>query len=154
MVNKRDFNIKVMHEIGLEVDKNNNIVDQDTGNTLTFKDKTIKYENANTRRDEVQFDPLSNPPMMNSLFDYYLNKIEGEGKYVKEYHKSNNEKGEKGYIELKENKQNIRSGSYYNDSVKYADLILKINESKDDINLPAFDTPPVPNQGGRKNGTK
>jgi hypothetical protein len=154
MTNKKDFNIGLMQEMGLEV-KDNNIIDQDNGTQLKFKDRPIKFENA--RRDEVQFDPLTNPPMMNALFNYYLDKLDGEGRYVSTYHKSVEDRGEKGYVELKENKEEetrtIRSGNYHSDSVKYADLILKLNESKDDLNLETYDKLALEEQA-RRYGTK
>lgn len=125
-MNKEDFNNKVMQEIGLEVDSNGNVIDQDSRNLIQFKSKNIKCTNIG--RDDIPFNPLENASLMSKLFSYYVDKLDKEdGRYVSVYYPNARDKGEKGYIELKEGNNVIKSGTYYNDSIKYAELMMTLN---------------------------
>lgn len=125
-MNKEDFNNKVMQEIGLEVDSNGNVIDQDSRNLIQFKSKNIKCTNIG--RDDIPFNPLENASLMSKLFSYYVDKLDKEdGRYVSVYYPNARDKGEKGYIELKEGTNVIKSGTYYNDSIKYAELMITLN---------------------------
>jgi len=128
MSTKKEFEAKVMQEVGLEVDTNGNVVDQDTGVQFYFKNKPVKAENVD--RDSILFDPLNNQNMMSKIFSYHTEKLhQEEGRYVGIYY-SSGDRGEKSHIELKEGEGVIKSGSYYNDSIKLADLIMGLNGNK------------------------
>lgn len=134
---------KIMQEIGLDIDDNNHIIDQDTGVALQFKGKQLKYINnkkCRLERNEIPFDPVCDAKLMNNLFAYYINKINAEdGRYVNIYYSVQDKNSKKGSIILKEERDNItmQSNSYYNDSLKYMDLILQLNGN--DNNLNAYD---------------
>lgn len=134
---------RLMSEIGLDVDDNNHIVDQDTGMNLQFNGKNLLCDDPTKRifkkRDEITFNPIESPKLMNSLFSYYINKIhEEDGRYINIYYPVQD--GDKGYMELKEETTNttMKSNSYKNDCLKYADLILQLN-GNDDNDLRKFD---------------
>ena len=139
-----DLTVKLMQEIGLDIDNNKHIVDQDTGSLLQFNGKNLKFvenEEEFIPRGDAAFDPIGNPKLMNHLFSYYTSKIHDEdGRYVNIYYPVQDSKDvKKGAIELKEEKENIklRSENYYNDSLKYMDLILQLNG--EDGNLSEYD---------------
>lgn len=126
MKTKEDFNIRMLQEIGLEIDKTGHVVDQDTGTKLQFKGKHLKVGPCN--REEIPFDPFTNSNIMSSLFGYFVsNKMEEEGRYVSTYYSTTKERNERGTIELKEGEEVVASAKYYSDSLKYGDLILKLN---------------------------
>jgi len=148
MITKQDFNVIILQEIGLEVDKDGIVSDQDTGTKLEYNKKKLTLSNnkevKHLNTEFVEFNPIDNPQLMNSLFDYYLNKINREDdRYIGMYHSSTNDKTKKGHIELKEGDSSIKSGDFYNDSLKYGDLILKLNESPVNIDLEALDKEPI-----------
>lgn len=70
----------LMHEIGLDVDKNNNIVDQDNGQPIHFNGKELKYNLGERRsrmgRNDIGFDPINDTKVMSHLFSFYLDKKE------------------------------------------------------------------------------
>ena len=128
----------VMHEIGLDVDKYNNIVDQDNGQPLHFNGKVLKYNLSNRKihmgRNDIEFDPIDNTKIMSHLFSYYLDKKnEEDGTYFPVYFPVNKADG-KSALEVRGN-STFKSKSYKNDSLKYVDLILRINGNTDiDLN--------------------
>ena len=120
----------IMHEIGLDVDKNNNIVDQDNGQPIHFNGKELKYNLGEKKlrigRNDVEFDPIENTKIMSHLFSYYLDKKnEEDGTYFPVYFSVSNPDG-KSSLEIKGD-NTFKSKYYKNESLKYADAILRIN---------------------------
>lgn len=144
---KVELTEKLMQEIGLEIDSNHCIVDQDNGSRLQFNGKNLKYieDGIRTGRNDLEFNPVENSKLMNHLFSYYTNKIHQEdGRYINIYYPVECAEN-KGFIELKDGDNNImRSGEYYNDSLKYADLIFQLN-GEEDVDLSEYDSkrPPI-----------
>lgn len=126
-----DFAIAVMQELGLETTPDGKCYDPETGTVLSYKDKPLKFANENTfvRKGEALFDPLSNPNMMNQLFSYYTTRLnEEDGRYIELYYQDSGSKdSSKGVIKCREGQTIHSSGEFYNDSVKYADLIAELN---------------------------
>lgn len=131
---------KIMQEIGLEADQDNCIVDQDTGIQLQFNGKKIKYDKNIHMGKEICFDPVENTKLMHHLFSYYVDKVHNEGgRYINIYYPVEGQTPNKGSIELKDDQNNkMRSAEYYNDSLKYADLIFQLN-GETDVNLSEYD---------------
>jgi hypothetical protein len=78
-------------EIGLSVNSNNYLYDQDTGIQIRYKDKYIKATvvpmDIYAGKNDIIFDPAHNYNLMTTLFGYFLDK------------ESNNEEGDKiGFI--------------------------------------------------------
>ena len=145
---KEDFNTRILQEVGLEVDKHGHVIDQDTGIQLQFKGKNMKVGQCN--RDEIQFDPLGNANVMASLFGYYIsNRMAEDGRYVSTYYSTTKEKNERGSIEVKEGDDVVSSDKFYNDSLKYGDLIFKLNGNGGE-DLSSLDIPPMPDIKRRK----
>lgn len=64
-------------EIGLSVNMDQYIYDQDTGIILKFKDKQIKMgfnNNVYAGNNDIVFDPSTNYNLMVTLFGYYIEK--------------------------------------------------------------------------------
>lgn len=140
MISKEEFNERVLQDIGLEVEDDGTIVDDETGDTIQFKGKTIKVNNIG--QNDIEFDPIENPSMMSKLFTYFLAKNEKEtGVGTRTFAYSNSNKKDKSYIELKkEDNTVVRSNSYFNDSLKYADIIFKMNSNVYDEDLSPLDS--------------
>ena len=64
-------------EIGLSINNEQYIYDQDTGIVLTYKDKRIKYSFNNIvygGSNDIVFDPSTNYDLIVKLFGYYIEK--------------------------------------------------------------------------------
>ena len=71
----REMYYNLFLEIGLSVNAENYIYDQDTHTVLKFKDKYMKYSfnsEVYAGRNDIVFDPSSNYNLMVMLFGYYM----------------------------------------------------------------------------------
>jgi hypothetical protein len=69
-------------EIGLSINNDNYIYDQDTGIVLKYKDKYMKLSFNNevyAGRNDIVFDPSTNYNLMVMLFGYYMEKEAANG---------------------------------------------------------------------------
>lgn len=123
----------VIQEIGLDLDENNNVVDQDFRNIVYFSGKKLKYNyhgqiaiiNNNT---EIYMNLLHNPLLMQHLFYYYLEKeYVFEGKYFTLFYDVNSSDPNYSAIEIKNNEYTLTSKFYYNRCLRYIDLIFQIS---------------------------
>ena len=140
----------IMEDIGLTVDSNNKIMDQDTRQELKYKEKNMRYSSNNSvvlTQSDMIFDPAANKALMGSLFTHYLNKVEEEdGTYVPVYYEVRNQEGQTGlvakvHMEGSSEEESLETGFYNNDSLKYAEMIKKINGSSD-TDLSEYDSEP------------
>lgn len=146
---------QLMTEIGLEVDSELRIVDQDDGNIIMFKGKSLKVSIDGIRqpfigRNDILFDPITNFKVMNNLFSYFIHKTSvDEGRYFSIFYPVNLPNGTT-YIEIKEDNNIIRSNAYMNPCLAYIDLIFRINGES--YNLSMYDVPleEVYNRSGDK----
>lgn len=129
MDNKSEFTIKVLQEVGLEIDTNDRVIDQDNNSLVKFKGKTLKFnpdKKPLINRTEIEFNPLENPNIMNYMMSYYVKKLEEEeNRYIGMFFLTDTE--DNGRAQCKENGKLVSSDLFFNDSVKYADLISKLN---------------------------
>ena len=133
------INNVLIQKIGLELDDQNHLIDQDTGQPLHFNGKIIKYNHTNINRlakNEVEFDPLNNTSMANYLCGYYIEKMNAEEETdINIYSQSNKDRDTPGIVEARQNDMIIKSDTYVKDSLKYIDLINKIDNSIQDLPL-------------------
>lgn len=149
MITKEEFEQRILQNIGLDINIDGFIFDEDTGDTLMFRNKLIKT--VNISYGDILYDPLGNPAMMNQLFSYFLVKNEKETnvpiRIISYYYdgNGNSNKKEKGFIEIKSENYELvlKSRSYYNDSLKYADLLFRMNSSIFDEDMSNLDTEPM-----------
>ena len=138
---KDPVNKLIMEEIGLTIDNKNRIIDQDTRESITYKDKNMKYSSQNSvtlGHSEMIFDPGSNKNLMTTLFGYYANKIEEEEEgYVSMYYEKPNLDG-KNILEAKTDKGLLQSKPYNNESLLYLDVIQQINGAEN-VDLSEYD---------------
>lgn len=151
-VNKQDlankFTEQLMNEIGLEIGECGTVVDQDTGLSLQFNGKTLKYSHGDQPPRVHLSDSLLNPigdlKQAKNLFSYYLRKEELEqtertpGMFF-----SVPQQEEKCCVVLQYTDENgalheFQSKAYNNESVCYADLIMQYN-GEENVNLEEFD---------------
>ena len=139
-ITKEDFNLKILENIGLEENEEGFIVDEDTGDLLQVKGKMIKTKDLDY--NSIEYNPLENPMLMSNLFNYYLSKNEREtGVSTRVFSHSSSNRKEKGYVLLIQEDETVyESGRYFNDSLKYADIILKMNSAVNNVDLKPLDT--------------
>ena len=133
---------KLMNEIGLDIDDQNRIYDQDTGNVINFNQKTLVYNfhiEIRPNFNELLFDPICNRNIMVTLFSYYLKKLEMmENKYFMAFYQLENNTTHKKAIELKANaNEKIQSKFYANECLGYIELVFKLNNES--LDLSQFD---------------
>lgn len=149
---QRKLNDFIIKEAGLELDSNNHIIDQDTGCAIKIKGKSVKYNNGPVTRllpNEIEFDPLNNPLLAHELCTNYITKLEHEGELeTLAFGISNSERNTEGraICITRSNSKEFTSAEYVLDSLKYLDLIAKLNntptDSKDTIKLKSYDQKP------------
>jgi hypothetical protein len=124
---------KLLQEIGIDIDGNNILVDQDTQMVIYFNGKKVKYRLDGSPipigKNDIYFDPINNVKLMNTLFLYYINKLQTlDGIYYNIFYPVALQDGSgKGYIEIKGPNTIIRSGLYFNDCLKYIDLLFRLS---------------------------
>lgn len=144
--NNIEFSDLTLREIGLEVDANGHIVDEESGNPITMKGKYLKYNYGpvkRTSREEINYDPLNNPKLMNMLFCYYSNKLESEGSRGVDMYSTNLFGEDKVVLKAKVGDNTIQSEPYLNESVRIMDVVLKMNDSTEDISVYDAVTEPI-----------
>ena len=147
---QKKLNDFIIKEAGLELNSQNHIIDQDTGLPILVKGKAVKYNNGPINRltsNEIEFDPLNNPFLANEICNNYITKLTNEGIINPiAYGITNTEKNTEGVAVCMNSSNKIISDKYNLDSLKYIDLIAKINEtdtnSKDTIKLKSYDQKP------------
>ena len=77
--NINELEYKLLMEIGLDIDTEHRLVDQDFGTFVFFNGKHIKAKRNGIEpfinKHTVYFDPVGNVKFMRQLFQYYINKI-------------------------------------------------------------------------------
>lgn len=137
----KEINTIIMQEIGLEVGENNRIYDQDTGVKITINNMDVIAPGNYCDKQSIEFDPHNNRKLMSQLFGYFLDKHSEETDIdILAYY--NVDDGKNGYIECRmSNNELISSKSYQRDSLKYTDIIMRLNGETNTDELEKFDTP-------------
>lgn len=125
----------LMEEIGLGVDTMGNVIDQDTMQTIKFRNKNLKNDmSKGFRKYDVIFNPQNNLRQMESLFKYATTKDDIE---VLSYGNSQNKDGSYTCI-VTTNTETLESQNYNNPSLGYIENILKLY-GETDIDLKQYD---------------
>lgn len=129
MMNELEY--ELLLAIGLSVDSNCNLIDQDYGTIVYLNGKNIKAKRGAIepfiRRTDVYFDPVNNVKLMRTLFQYFINKINDlDNRYFSVFFPVFKDNGSTA-IEIKSETESFRSDYYYNESLRYIDLIFKIS---------------------------
>lgn len=138
------FAVEVLDKMGISMDMNYNIVDEENGKLLHYNNKPIKFMSkmSDVGHDAIQFNPLRNINLANKLFNNYLRILhEYDGIYIIsygfEYSKNDNKKS------LIVNVQNgdgttssTETYSYNNEALCYLEIASILNkEGKQDYSM-------------------
>ena len=125
----------IMEDIGLTVDKNNRVMDQDTRGYVRYNNKDMRYSSQNSvilTNNDMVFDPGSNKIVMSHVFNYYLGKVQEEdGTYVSMHYEKIREEDGASALTAKIDGKEYTTHYYNNESLKYAEMIKIINQSED-----------------------
>jgi len=155
----KEINLAIMREIGLDIGPDNRVYDQDSGMAIRIDGADIMAPGAAYGRSTAEFDPFNNRKMMNQLFGFFLEKHADEtGVDCNSFYLINKKAGA-GQVECKFSDSTVlTSGVYGGDSLKYADIIMQLNDSEGTVDLSEYDYPPentgVKSKGVTKNGRK
>ena len=122
------INKMVMEEIGLTIDNNKVVIDQDTRQPIMIKEKLMKYSSkvaVPVRKEEQIFDPASNKGQMAMLFDYFINKLEAEGESTDMYYDIHNGSA----MEVRKDGGVLQTEDYNNEQLRYIDMMRQLNGS-------------------------
>lgn len=138
-----EFGELMMDELGLYADPSGVVCDQENDAPISINGKTLIYpanpEVTINKRSDMLFDPLNNPSLGKHLFGFYA-ECRSEEKIESFYAMPGIGIKDKGIIRAEANDTVVaESGNYYNDSVKYCDLIMRMN-GDDHPNLDRFDS--------------
>lgn len=122
---------KIMNEIGLDLNSEGYISDQDYNNMVVMEGKLLKYSFETpvpiNRNIELYFDPLNNLQLMSNLFSYYLKKLEiYEDVYFPIYFSVKNDQFQNAIV-VKNEMHSIQTSFYNNITLAYAEMIFIIN---------------------------
>lgn len=136
------LNMKLMQELGLEEGERRRVIDQDTGEICALGSKEIVTPGSQGGKNAIEFNPISNPKMMNKLFGEFVDKLYDEGSiesscvsYGTYYDKYNNKNTARAIFD---DGSVITSAPYKNESLCLIDITLQIN-GENDINLKEYD---------------
>ena len=141
------FNDYCMRELGLNLDDNDRLVDDDTQSILQYREKFIKYQEDEcvpNRPDEVEMDLLRNPRLMGILFGIYLEKFsERKGIEITSQFQSTSIRGEVGNTGItwiiNGKNETFWSDAFRNESVRIFNLICKLNNTVHLYDFKEFD---------------
>lgn len=139
----KEVNELIMKEVGLEVGPGKRIYDQDTGMPIKINGMDVVAQGSFAGRATIEFDPYNNRRQMGQIFNYFINKQceEGGKEVLTYYNKDDTSNGGKVECKLDDN-TTITSAQYTRDTLKYADIILRLN-GEDEPDLSKYDLPMV-----------
>ena len=130
-------------EIGLGINQNQYLYDQDSMIVLKYKDKYIKAtvtpQEIYAGRTDIVFDPSKNYNLMTTLFGYFIDKessTEGKIKYASQYIEDDPSKTKQRLV-VKTANGDIVSSFYFNIYLAYIECIFIL--SGYNVDLANFD---------------
>ena len=136
-----DLNVVVLQSVGLTVNEQQKIVDQDTRELLQYKGKNMRFSSTNSvpiTKQDIVFDPSDNKGQMMALFEHFTHKIEDEdGTYIKM--SCEIQDGDKTALTYEVDGQRVTTNPYYKESLKYVEAIERLNGCEDVSYLQQYD---------------
>lgn len=134
------INNLLMEEMGLEEGERRRIFDQDSGIQYQFKGKDIVSPGSQSGKSAVEFDPINNSKMMNLMFGGFIDKLVEEESIpgVASYYTVPESDNRIRAKILFDDKTSIQSNPYKNETVCYADLVLRLN-GDENVDLSEYD---------------
>ena len=143
-----DMYYDLFNEIGLSINSEGLLYDQDTGNIIQFKEKNIKASINNQPiypgRNDILFEPDKNYQLIVSLFGFYIDKCTNSEDgdtlcgYIANYIDDNETKDKQRVVVKTAGRGEIISNFYYNIYLAYIDCIFRI-AGYNNINLSNLD---------------
>lgn len=131
-----DLYYDLFSEIGLGINNQQYLYDQDTQTTIMFKDKYIKAsingQPVYAGRNDVVFEPAKNYTLMARLFEYYLDKCQHSDDgdmlqgYIAHYIDDDAAKEKQAVVVKTAGRGLIQSAFYFNIYLAYIDCLFKI----------------------------
>lgn len=148
---ERELNNDILRVSGFMIDSNTcNVLDEETFESVVLNGKNMRYSpdgksHALYHSDAI-FNPIENRKQAGDLFKLFLSKEEEEnGFYCKTfYDKRDKEDEQKASIEMRTDEGIFQSDYYYNESLRYIDLMMKISNYDSNIDLHKLDFRPKP----------
>lgn len=141
--NTTDLGRALIMEMGLSMDNDHVLYDQDTYTPISYQGKRVKYSSTDPDKlyigeGDVLFDPVHNYHMMLSMLGYYIDKEKEAGNLdaIAPYSITAKDKTTAHGIKC-EHGECVESDYYHNRCLGICDVILK--RSYDDINIHQFD---------------
>lgn len=142
--NMTDMFYDLFSEIGLGINSQQYLYDQDTQIVLMFRDKYIKASITGqplyAGRNDIVFEPQKNYTLMTRLFEYYLDKCQNSDDgdmlqgYIAHYIDDNETKEKQRVVVKTMGRGEISSNYYYNIYLAYIDCLFKIAGYNVDLN--------------------
>ena len=143
----------ILGEIGLAINSDNEVYDQDTFSLIDIEGKKIIFSFTVGKKlfcdpqTQIVFEPVSNLKMINRLFAYYLQKEEMEGNMcIKTWFQEEDDKKRTAITIVSSNGERFTSDYFYNPCLKFCDLILKFGYPMEiaagEFNLVEFEIDP------------
>ena len=134
---KEDLIFALINEIGLSINSNNSLFDQDTGQVIYFGGKEIKCSidpNISVYPSDIAvvFDPINDMKLMTTILGYYFEKERVMGEcYPITYSFNDRDKKKPSSIMVKLQTPDrgiieLNSDSYSNKCLKLSDIILRM----------------------------
>lgn len=131
-----DMYYDLFSEIGLGINNQQYLYDQDTQVTITFKEKYIKAsingQPVYAGRNDIVFEPAKNYTLMARLFEYYLDKCQQSDDgdqlqgYIAHYIDDDEAKEKQRVVVKTMGRGEISSNYYFNIYLAYIDCLFKI----------------------------
>lgn len=138
---RKELEIMVLNAIGL-YNKNGILFDQDFNVPLLFEGRSIRIINDTgiIHRTDIRFDIFNNKKLCEFLLKVLFVKEQEENDiYIQTYYEVPNRRDPgKTSLEIIIDKEKMRTKYYYNECLKYIDMILRVT-SFNDIDLSNFD---------------
>jgi hypothetical protein len=142
-----DLYYDLFNEIGISVNNDGLLYDQDTGNLIAFNGKYIKASINGTPvypgRNDIVFEPQKNYQMLKCLYGLYIDKCtnseDGDiiGGYIADFIDDSDDKQKQRVVLRSSEKGDIASDFYFNIYLAYIDNIFRI--AGYNVDLSAFD---------------
>lgn len=131
-----DMYYDLFSEIGLGINAQQYLYDQDTQTTIMFKEKYIKAsidgQPVYAGRNDIVFEPAKNYTLMTRLFEYYLDKCQNSDDgdilqgYIAHYIDDDVTKEKQRVVVKTMGRGEISSDYYFNIYLAYIDCLFKI----------------------------
>lgn len=135
------INLYLINVLGLHVDKTGSLRN-DENELIQIKNRELKVHSYNKEKSntEIPFRPLYNAKLMQVLFALYTMEIGEDGRYIEYIEYGPGGKKDRIWMKCKESGYDpCISKPYFNDSIRYIDIISQLAEFPPPVDLTLVD---------------